>query len=485
VAARRPDVQYFCVDLMGLSRTEPGRIRSLLETVVQRLETNVYQPPPIRVFALGEAPSAFRHMAQGKHVGKIVLCAEPPDPPPTIREKGCYLVTGGLRGLGLRVAQWLAGKGAGHLILMGRQPPDPETRALLHRLEEENVRIDIVQGDVACRADLQRAAARIDERAGLHGIFHCAGALSDGVLAKQTWERFRLVMAAKVTGAWNLHRMSCGRQLDLFVLFSSAVSVIGSAGQANHGAACAFEDALAAYRRSFGLPGLSINWGPWSEVGAAAGAAIHSRWQGMGIFAFPPSAGLQALEALLPHPDPQAVVLKADWPAFVRTRPESPMFRTLGAAGRPAGEPRPTAAPEAELSLQGVPEAERAQIVRQFVERMIRKTLELEAGFELNPRQGLSEMGMDSLLSIELKNHLQRGTGLTLPATLAFDYPTIDALVALILSRQSAAGPAEAPAKEATPAPQAAETAIDALTEEEAEALLLAELGAGERKPEP
>jgi acyl transferase domain-containing protein len=485
VASRRPDVQYFCVDLMNLCRTEPGRIQALLQTVAKRLQEKVYQPPPIQVFALGEAQSAFRHMAQAKHVGKIVLSHQRPDPPIPIREKGCYLITGGLRGLGLRVAQWLAGKGAGHLILLGRRPPDQETRDLLDRLEAQAVRIDIVQGDVSCLDDLQRAAAFIGDRTGLNGIFHCAGTLSDGVLVKQTWERFRSVMAAKVAGAWNLHRLSSGMPLDLFVLFSSAVSVIGSAGQANHAAACAFEDALAVYRRRLGLPGISINWGPWSEVGAAAGAAIHSRWQAMGVFAFPPSAGLQALEALLQNPAPQITVLKADWTQFLRTRPDSPMFRMLRATARPAGEPLRTAAQAPELSLRGVPEAEKGQIVRQFVERVIRMTMELEVGFELNPRQGLSELGMDSLLSIELRNHLQRGTGMALPATLAFDYPTIDALVALILSKQRAPGQVGMPVMEAEPAPSAVENAIDSLTEEEAEALLLSELGAGERKSQP
>ncbi len=485
VAARRDDIRYFTVNLIDLCRTAPARIQALLTTVMDRIANNDYRPPRIRTFSLEEAPAAFRHMAQAKHMGKIVI-SQPSNlcrsAGPAIRKKGCYLITGGLSGLGLLVAQWLAAKDAGHLILMGRRPPEPESRTLLDRWEQQGTRISVIQGDVANGADLQQAIAVISGEASLNGIFHCAGALSDGVLLKQDWERFRKVMAAKVSGAWNLHRIANDKALDLFVMFSSAVSVIGSAGQANHAAACAFEDALAFYRRSLGLPGLSINWGPWAEIGAAAGHEISSRWRSQGIFSIPSSAGMQVLEELLQHPSPQTVVLNAAWSEFIGQQSADqrlPLLREIPLTAKALEPGRPAVEPPSEmrLQLQGVPDQDRERVVRQFVEAVVRRTLELEAGFEINARHGLTDLGMDSLLSIELKNHLQRGSGISFPATLAFDYPTIDALVQLILQKSRIARPGdETGLTQATPDASTEQAAIENLSDEEAEAMLLAEL---------
>ena len=491
VAAKRADVRYFTVNLMELCRSHPGRVRALMTTVLDRFEKKVYRPPLIQTFLLEEASSAFRSMAQAKHIGKIVL-SQPFNrqqaAAPAIREKGCYLVTGGLTGLGLFVAEWLARKGAGRLVLMGRRPPGEQGRSALSRLQQEGIRVDIIQGDVSQVRDLHRAFAAIDGQASLNGIFHCAGALSDGVLVNQTWERFRKVMAAKVSGAWNLHRLANNPKLDCFVMFSSAVSVIGSAGQANHAAACAFEDALVAYRHSLGLPGTSINWGPWAVIGAAADREVQARWQAQGISAISPSVGLQILEAILAQPLPQIAVLKVAWPEFVRKQPGGRMRPLLSAIAlthttvarrAPAHQP----SPELVLSVQGIPDQERAKVVRQFVEAVIRRILELETGFQLNIRQGLTELGMDSLLSIEFKNLLQLGTGISLPATLAFDYPTIEALVDLLLSKLRDSGrQGETGMAETKPVHANDDDAITTLSDEEAEALLLAELGLEERK---
>jgi len=491
VEAQRADIRYFTVNLLELCRTQTTRIQALLASVMDRFKENVYRLPLIQTFSLEEAPSAFRHMAQAKHIGKIVI-SQPsnrrPAPGPAIREKGCYLITGGLSGLGLLIAQWLAGQGAGHLILMGRRPPEEESRATLGRLEQQGTRISIIQGDISHMPDLRRAVAVIGGKASLNGIFHCAGTLSDGVLVKQTWERFRKVMAAKVSGSWNLHRITTGMTLDFFVMFSSAVSVLGSAGQANHTVACAFEDALSVYRQSLGLPGVSINWGPWSEIGAAAGHEIRSRWQSQGIFSIPPSAGLRALEAILQHPSPQIAVLKAAWSEFVRKQPGDltfPLLSEIILEPKTLERQTPVETPshDLSLSLQGVPDQERGKVVRQFVETVIRSVLELEASYELNSRQGLSELGMDSLLSIELKNHLQRGTGISFSATLAFDYPTIDALVKVILLKlQNAHERDETGIVETRPVLSADHDAIDTLSEKDAEAMLLAELGIEGRK---
>ncbi|MGB0126281.1 MAG: SDR family NAD(P)-dependent oxidoreductase, partial [Rhodocyclaceae bacterium] len=226
----------------------------------------------------------------------------------SLREDRSYLVTGGLHGLGLRVARWLADRGARHLRLMGRRAPDALAAAEIDALRARGIDVQVVQGDVADAVAVQRAVA--EAVPALAGVVHSAGALDDGVLASLNWQRFENVLAAKVRGSWNLHRLA--GDLDFLVLFSSGASVGGSAGQANHAAANAFEDALAWYRQAAGLPTLSINWGPWAEIGAAADRKLTQ--PGL-LDLIAPADGLAALEHLLrrepgsPFPSAQVAVL--------------------------------------------------------------------------------------------------------------------------------------------------------------------------------
>jgi hypothetical protein len=162
----------------------------------------------------------------------------------------------------------------------------------------------------------------------LRGIIHAAGTLDDGVLNQQSWERFERVMAPKVDGAWYLHTLSQDQPLDFFVLFSSAVSMLGSAGQANHVAACAFEDALAHYRRAQGLPALSINWGPWAETGAATQGTLSERLQTKGFRLIDSERGLRLLERLMLRNRAQVGAMSADWRLYGESFPRSPHFRS-------------------------------------------------------------------------------------------------------------------------------------------------------------
>ena len=482
----RADIRYWVVNLLDLCRSDPARMQALLRTVTSRIQEGAYRLPPIRTYSLTEAPAAFRHMAQAKHIGKIVI-SQPfnrrPSAVPLARKDGSYLITGGLGGLGLLIAHRLAQKGAGHLILMGRRPPAGDDLAAVQRLEKTGTRVSIVEGDVSRMKDVRKAVRTINPDCPLRGLVHCAGTLSDGVLLKQTWERFAAVMAAKVSGSWNLHLLSIGLPLDFFVLFSSAVSVIGSAGQGNHAAACAFEDTLAAFRQSIGLPAVSINWGPWTDVGAAHHRQVGARWQSQGVFSITPAKGVQAFEEIISGSSPQITVLNVAWPAFLRQRSGSEalsFFEELAVDSvREETQAEPKKPPQALPSRLGKAVGqERTKIIRQFVDDIIRRILQLEASFTINPKQGLSDLGMDSLMSIELKNLMQRETGLPLPATLAFDYPTPEALAELISTKFPDMSSGKEPANpKASDLDSAELRTITNLSEEEAETLLLKEIG--------
>ena len=352
-----------------------------------------------------------------------------------------YLVTGGLRGLGLRTAEWLVDRGARNIVLVGRRPPGPATRGAIARMESAGARVVVDQADVSLRADVERVLGAIArDLPPLAGVMHAAGVLDDGALASQRWDRFATVMAPKVFGTWHLHTLV--RDLDFFALFSSGASLAGSAGQANHAAANAFEDALAWYRQARGLPTVSINWGPWAEVGAAVerGVATGGFLKGM-----PPDDGLAALgHALSRVPNgrlcstAQLVALAADWSRLAPESPDgvvAPLFSELAPSGS-NGEARraPRAEPAAPvLTLRQrlratAPNRRRAVLLEQVRELTV-KVLGLPRAEALDVSEPLQQLGLDSLMAVELRNLLGKAVGSTLPATITFDHPSVLAIV--------------------------------------------------------
>jgi myxalamid-type polyketide synthase MxaB len=226
------------------------------------------RPLPQRVFPVRNAVEAYCFLQTARHVGKVVLSFAPEES--AVRADGSYLITGGLGALGIRVARCLVDQGARHLVLAGRSGPSAEAWEAMEEMRAAGASVREVRADVASPADTARLIEACQAEAPLRGVVHAAGVLDDGVVDRQTAERFSRVLAPKVYGAWNLHHQTRELPLDFFVLFSSMASVLGSPGQSSYAVANAFLDALAHHRRARGLPGLSINWGPWSEAGMAA-----------------------------------------------------------------------------------------------------------------------------------------------------------------------------------------------------------------------
>jgi len=397
---------------------------------------------------------------------------------PAIDAGRSHLVTGGLRGLGLRVAEWLVGQGARHLVLMGRQAPDARARQVVERLRGQGVEVQVVQGDVAKADDVRRVCAGLSVP--LAGVVHAAGVLDDGVIAAQSWPRFAAVMGPKVFGSWNLHTL-CG-ELDYLVFFSSGASVAGSAGQVNHAAANAFEDALAWHRQAQGLPTLSINWGPWAEIGAAADRKLE---QPAVLQAIAPADGLAALAQAMrrdgarsPFESAQVAVLAGDWARLREQRGGSPLFSELVEA-TVAGTPSVAAAAAAqgptlhERIAAAVP-GRRKAVLRDQVRALTVKVLGVSRAEALDVTEPLRQLGLDSLMAVELRNLLGQAVGRTLPATLTFDHPSVAALTEHLAGEVFAAEMGE-PGGDATPEPvgvgapppQAADDSLEGLSEDE------------------
>jgi NAD(P)-dependent dehydrogenase (short-subunit alcohol dehydrogenase family)/acyl carrier protein len=391
----------------------------------------------------------------------------------SIRGDRTYLIAGGLGGLGTLVARRFAERGARHLALVGRSDPSPAARAEIEALERDGVAVAVLRADVADAGQVAAVVAEIDRRMpALAGVVHAAGTLDNATLTTLDAARFARVLAPKLDGAWNLHRLTADRPLDVFALFSSAASLLGAHGQANHAAASAFLDALAHDRRARGLPALSVNWSAWAEVGAAVrdGALLRVK----GVRPIAPERGLDAYERVAALDRPQVVVLPIDWAAFVEQSGTSPWLADVAPA--PAAPTIAKAAPSPLGGLHGVSAAEARGRIAGHIAARVAAVLGLPASARIHPRQGFFDMGMDSLTSVELANRLQADLGCKLPSTVAMDFPNIDALADHLAAQLFPPAPPSAPAAApATPAASAAD-ALARISDAEAEAMLLREL---------
>ncbi len=369
--------------------------------------------------------------------------------PPTFRADATYLVTGGLGGLGLCVAAWLVEHGARHLVLIGRHTGGsrdradgggrvrPDIRGALGAMEALGATVEVARADVA---DRDRLAAVFADVAGrlppVRGIVHAAGVLADGAILNQSWDRFAAVMAPKVAGTRNLADLARGLPLDFLALFSSGAAVLGSAGQANHAAANAVMDAVAFELRASGVPAVSLNWGAWAEIGAAA----RTRNTARSVNVIIPADGLAALGAALGGsgaaagpPLAQVAVLPVEGPHFwARFDPADvpPLLAELVPAIRP-GEHGSSAAEDTldlRTALTGIPPNRRFAVVLGQVRAHAAAVLGLAAERVIDADAPLSELGLDSLMAVELRNRLGRAAGAALPPTLLFEHPTIQAL---------------------------------------------------------
>ena len=417
-----------------------------------------------------------------RFVARLRRVDDLPSTPAAIHADRTYLITGGLGGLGLLIARWLVNRGAKHLVLTGRRLPSDDAAALIAEMEADGARVTPMQADIASAADVESVFTQLD--AGfppLAGVFHAAGVLDDGIIVQQSRERFARVMGAKVDGTWQLHQHTLNRPLDYFVLFSSAASLLGSPGQANYAAANAFMDSVAHARHEMGLPALSINWGGWAEVGMAAELDKREgrRHDAGGVGRIDPLHGLITLEQLLAQSRPQAGVLPIDWATFFEQFPagmEPTWLADLSQFRHAKGNDGP---PELVKKLEEVPADEKRAAVLAFVQQKAAHVLRVAAGTLPDPRRTLNELGVDSLMGVELCNAVGRGVGRHLAPTILFNYPTLEALANHMASDILGLASAEPVRESITPAvDEAREQAlaeVESLTEEEINAMLAGE----------
>jgi acyl transferase domain-containing protein/NAD(P)-dependent dehydrogenase (short-subunit alcohol dehydrogenase family)/acyl carrier protein len=372
-------------------------------------------------------------------VSRLVPAPLPPlAAPVAFKPDATYLVAGGFGGLGLPLARWLIAHGARTIVLAGRRAPTDELRAAL---SIEGATVHIRVADVASEAAMTALLDEIDHgMPPLKGIFHLAGSVADGALINQSWETFASVLSAKVDGARCLHRLSLGRTLDHFVLFSTSAALIGNRGQSNHAAANAYLDALAEHRRGVGLPGLSVNWGAWGELGAVAAGSYAAAMAERGVKTFTIAQGLDGLgRAMIAAGGVGRArygFVAVDWPKFLagyggRTPPFLSQAAPKAAlAGAKAATRTTPAAPTRDfraLLTAEKPESRRGKLA-ELLRAEAAEVLGLSDPTRIDMGQALNEIGLDSLLALELRNRLGAALGTPQPATLLFNYPSVEAL---------------------------------------------------------
>ncbi len=420
-----------------------------------------------------------------RYVARLVRSAGGVGGGAPIRSDATYLITGGLGGLGLVVARWLASQGARHLALMGRGSPGEDARRTVGELEASGVQVEVFAGDVSRESEVTRVLAQVAGRMpALRGVVHAAGVLRDGLLQKQEWRAFEEVLAPKVAGAWNLHRATQDHELDFFVMFSSIASWFGAEGQSSYAAANAFLDALARARQGRGLPAMSINWGPWSEVGMALSADAKEHARRRGVSPLNPEQGTRMLGRLLGSSASQVGVVAVDWDTFARSQQvgrTSPLLRDW------MRHDDSSASSALRQRLDESSPSARRGVLFAYVEDQARKILGYDAHKPFDSSQALNRLGLDSLMAVQLRNALGAGAGVALPIALLYDCPSVEALTDYLarevfcLERgRHSSGEPRLPFVERTesqsPDSRAAQSIVRALSEDEANALLIDEL---------
>ncbi|MGW6797906.1 type I polyketide synthase, partial [Streptomyces sp. NPDC055039] len=362
---------------------------------------------------------------------------------------GSVLITGGTGGLGAVVARHLvAGHGVRRLLLVSRRGPGAEgAQALTDELTELGAEVTVEACDVADREALAGLLARHTVSA----VIHTAGVLDDGLVVSLTAERLAAVLRPKADAAWNLHELTRGQRLAAFVVFSSVAGVIGSAGQGNYAAGNAFLDALMEHRRTEGLPGLSLAWGPWDRTGGMTGSLAESeaeRHARSGVPALLVEQGVALFDAALTTGEAALVPVRLDLPVLRARGDVPPLLRSLiRTRARRASVAGSSTAGGLVQRLTRLAATERAELLLDLVRGQVALVLGHTSGADIDAGRAFRELGFDSLTAVELRNRLGTVTGLRLPATLVFDYPTVRALAAYLLdellgSDAAVAGPA-------------------------------------------
>lgn len=431
------------VDLDRMSMELPDSFRPLAEEVCRAFDDGILSKLPSEVFAATEVISAFRRLGDTQRIGKLIIDFRQGldgiypgwTEKPVVSSVRSYLVTGGLAGFGLRTAQWLAEMGAGEVVLASRKgAANDEGEARLAEIVRNNLcKISCVKLDVTDRKATSDLIVKLSrgERP-LAGVFHAAAVLDDRPLSEIDADSLKRVLAPKAGGAWNLHLATKELKLDHFVLFSSISALVGNPGQASYAAANSFLDGLAALRRSMGLPGTSVSWGAIADLGMLArDSATEAHLQSMGFSALKPARALEALRVALAEPWCDFGIVAADWTRWKRHTSRTPWQR-LSLLEQEDTSQKSDHPLMVELLATDVDE--RLSVIQRVMREAVAPAFKLVPA-DLDIEQPLRDLGLDSLLAVEVQAQVEAKTGVELSSMEVLSGRPTSALAALVLNR--------------------------------------------------
>ncbi|HYR82565.1 MAG TPA: SDR family NAD(P)-dependent oxidoreductase [Terriglobia bacterium] len=481
-------VSFHTVDVDHLLRERPEEIREMLGKLMIRFFTGALNPLPVKAFPMDQAADALQSLTKSERPARVAIrlpetleiTAEADRP--LWRDDATYLITGGLGGLGLAIARRMVEHGARHLTLVGRSAPSAKTQEAIAELKEYGAHCMVASVDVSDEQQVRNLLSTIRESMPpLRGIIHAAGILANNLLVNLDEARFRSVMPSKVTGAWHLHNLTADTPLDFFVLFSSLASLIGSHGQGNYAAANAFLDGLAVYRRSLGLPGLAIAWGPWSEIGMAADVHNLAKLGELGMGMLVPDKALDLLEKLTHSSSGLVGAIAMDWQLWSKGFPlaaQAPFVSNLipreEHAKREGGILNATA-------LAGLEPEARIELLESTIQKSVCQTLRLDPSV-MGRDVPLSAVGLDSIVALELKVRIESNIDVVVHTPSLLKSPTVQQMAVQFLAQMMNVPDANAPAAKETPAvvepavetsdPEALLNQLDQLSDSEVASLL-------------
>lgn len=481
----RRNASFHVVAMDAVFNGDEALTRELLREIAGLVDAKSLRPLPFRAFPAARVDAAFRLMAQGRHIGKIVIpFARPFLPrrggplarPFFVHPDARYLVTGGLGGFGRVIARWLVERGARHLVLCGRSGAStPEAEKFVTDLRAIGVNVDVRKADAGSDADLAGVIADI-ERSGppLRGVFHLAMVIDDAPMGALTANRLRTVMSPKARGAWILHQRTKHLPLDCFVMFSSVSSIFGNPAQANYAAANAFLDSLAQHRHALGLPALSINWGVLGGEGyVARNERVAEFLARQGTAAISPNEAVKLLEMFLANDAAQAAAIRVDWAKWrqsFRGLQDNPFLSRIfdGSAEEASAA---GATEDWSQRLAAAAPGEKLVVIGEAVRTIIGGVLRVKPE-SLRDDQPLNDLGLDSLMGAEIETSIDAALGVGLPPTSLLRARTIGQISKLIAEHMGESAPAPAPVAALPPEVSTDDVDLSALSDEDIDALL-------------
>jgi NADPH:quinone reductase-like Zn-dependent oxidoreductase/acyl carrier protein/NADP-dependent 3-hydroxy acid dehydrogenase YdfG len=444
----KDNISYFGIDADQLLTGRPALAARLFREVMALFREGVLSPLPWRAFPAVRVVDAFRVMQQARHIGKVVVrltdaipqFERPAEPQSALRfeKDSTWLVTGGLSGFGLESARWLAARGVGQLVLVGRRGLEtPGAKEAVDNLQAGGVKVQVVACDITDRLALGIAFERIRKTLPpLKGVLHAAAAFDDALIANLDAARMDGVLRPKLLGAWNLHQLTVDIPLDHFVLYSSVTTFIGNPGQANYVAANAGLEGLAAMRHAMGLPATCIGWGPIGDAGYLTRneAVKDGLAQRLGRVPLTAAEALDQLDRLLNPDAGSRAVANFEWSVLSRLLPSAPSarFTALNRSVKDGGVAEDSM--DFRMLIAGKSAAEVTDIVRNLVTQEVAQILSISPD-RIEPGRSLHDLGMDSLMAVELALGLEQRFGIQLSVMMLNESPTAERVTTRIVEK--------------------------------------------------